>query len=131
MYNECNMCAKRSAQTVCCIASTIVLYYVHSYGECKYPLYGQSMHVLIKIYLQNNKPQGNGIFLSPQGDKYIGQWAGGKKHGKGRYLFTTGDFYDGEFCKNNAQGMGVYYHTNGNIFTGQWVSLLVCVCFSV
>ena len=76
---------------------------------------------------QYNKPQGNGIFLSPQGDKYIGQWAGGKKHGKGRYLFTTGDFYDGEFCKNNAQGMGVYYHTNGNIFTGQWVRFF-CVC---
>lgn len=66
--------------------------------------------------------QGNGIFLSPSGDKYIGQWAGGKKHGKGRYCFANGDFYDGEFCKNKAHGTGVYYHTNGNIFTGQWVS---------
>ena len=26
--------------------------------------------------------QGQGIYLSPEGEKYIGTWAGGKKHGR-------------------------------------------------
>lgn len=75
-------------------------------------------------YLPHAFAQGNGIYLSPTGEKYVGSWAGGKKEGTGRYSFKNGDFYDGQFHKNKAQGLGVYYHANGNIFTGQWVSAL-------
>jgi hypothetical protein len=30
--------------------------------------------------------QGNGIYLSPEGEKYIGAWAGGRKHGRNLYF---------------------------------------------
>ena len=65
--------------------------------------------------------------MSPNREKYVGDWAGGKKHGSGRYIFMNGDFYDGEFMKNKAHGVGTYYHVNGNIYTGEWVCpLSIC-----
>ena len=63
--------------------------------------------------------------MSPNREKYVGDWAGDKKHGSGRYIFKNGDFYDGEFAKNKAHGVGTYYHANGNIYTGEWVRTVV------
>jgi len=63
--------------------------------------------------------------VSPAKEKYVGDWAGGKKHGQGRYMFSNGDFYDGEFRKNKAHGVGTYYHANGNIYTGEWVIIRI------
>lgn len=70
---------------------------------------------------------GHGIFQCSNGDRYIGQWGGGKKEGVGRYTFGgSGDFYDGEFHKDRANGMGIYYHSNGNIYKGQWENDMRC-----
>ena len=34
--------------------------------------------------------QGNGTYSSPNGAKYVGEFAGGKKHGKGTYTSAGG-----------------------------------------
>jgi hypothetical protein len=31
------------------------------------------------------------------GDKYDGEWVGGKKEGKGMYEWIDGDYYDGDW----------------------------------
>ena len=70
--------------------------------------------------------EGWGIFICPPDEdgyreRYVGEWAAGKKHGTGRYFFKNGDFYDGQFRFNIAKGMGVYVHTvAGGIYKGEW-----------
>eukprot|EP01041_Mallomonas_annulata_P019431 gene19431-38773_t len=61
---------------------------------------------------------GFGMYISPTGERYVGQWSSGQKHGAGRFIFNNGDFYDGEFQHDKAEGVGVYYHTReGNVYT--------------
>jgi hypothetical protein len=67
------------------------------------------------------------IFCVTGRERFVGEWAGGRKEGKGRNYFPNGDFYDGEFSQNKANGKGVYYHTSsGNMFSGQWKDDIRC-----
>ena len=37
--------------------------------------------------IENGKPNGQGIYTSPNGKKYEGEWKNGKINGQGTYLF--------------------------------------------
>lgn len=96
----------------------------HGRGCCYYRFHKNPDGAQYAIYMGSwyrGVCEGSGIFQVSNGDRYVGQWAAGKKEGLGRYTFgANGDFYDGEFHRDRAHGMGIYYHSNGNMYKGQW-----------
>tara|TARA_B110000238_G_C15948041_1_gene361941 strand:+ start:306 stop:686 length:381 start_codon:yes stop_codon:yes gene_type:complete len=67
---------------------------------------------------------GNGTYLWPNGDKYIGSWKYKKMHGNGIFYFGSGDLkgdkYSGEFKWNKKNGKGVYNYENGSNYIGEF-----------
>ena len=39
-------------------------------------------------------PDGRGIMLFPNGDRYQGEWKDGRRHGQGIYVSSDGDKYE-------------------------------------
>lgn len=70
--------------------------------------------------------QGYGIFWSKNGDRYEGEWVGGKRNGKGRQTYGGrfpdgfgGDLYEGEWLNDKRHGLGffearVFVHSRGD-----------------
>ena len=46
----------------------------------------------------SNRPHGNGIMTSSNGDRYEGTWRDGRKHGFGKLFFIDGSLYEGQFA---------------------------------
>ena len=54
------------------------------------------------------------------GDKYVGQWAGGQFHGQGTYIWASGEQYIGEFKEDIKHGKGIYTWVNGEEYVGEF-----------
>ena len=52
--------------------------------------------------------------------KYIGEWKQDKIEGKGKFIHPNGDYYDGEWQNSKANGKGIYYDNNGSKYNGNW-----------
>ena len=63
---------------------------------------------------------GRGILTFPNGDRYDGEFAGGKQSGCGTYKFANGRTYVGQFKDDRFQGMGVWTLENGNQYVGEF-----------
>lgn len=50
--------------------------------------------------------QGYGTFESPDGARYVGNWAGNLKHGIGKKTYANGDSYEGLWNHGKAEGPG-------------------------
>lgn len=53
-----------------------------------------------------------------KGDKYIGEFKGGKGHGLGTYMWIYKEKYVGEFKDGVAHGEGTFTDSNGTVFMG-------------
>jgi hypothetical protein len=60
-----------------------------------------------------------GTFNWQNGDKYVGEWQGGKTNGLGTYSWSNGNRYVGEFKAGSAEGRGTYTLPNGNKYVGE------------
>lgn len=57
--------------------------------------------------VKNNEPNGQGRWISAQGDSlYEGEFLEGEKTGKGRLIMPSGDCYEGMFMQGKPQGRG-------------------------
>ena len=57
----------------------------------------------------------------PNGDKYVGEWIGGKASGQGTYTSkASAATYSGQFAADTFSGAGTMTWTNGAKFVGQW-----------
>lgn len=61
----------------------------------------------------DDKQEGEGVEIWPDGAKYEGKYHLGKKHGKGRIQFADGSIYEGEFHENAINGYGKYVRERG------------------
>jgi len=61
-----------------------------------------------------------GIYLSEDKYKYIGEWKGGRQHGRGVEAWEDGRKYIGEFQNDKRHGKGVFILPDGTKFTGQY-----------
>ena len=52
--------------------------------------------------------EGKGSFVTEKGDKFTGDFVGGKKHGKGLLVFSSGSSYDGDWEADMMHGNGIY-----------------------
>ena len=58
-----------------------------------------------KGQVENGKPNGQGTFTNPDGEKYVGEWKDGGKHGQRTYTYHHGFKYvgDGRRIKNTVK----------------------------
>lgn len=69
---------------------------------------------------KNNKIHGEGKWISRHGDIYKGQFANGKSEGKGKLTLSNGEFYIGDFVNGKFHGKGKYSFNTGDDYIGQW-----------
>ena len=55
---------------------------------------------IYKGEIKNQKPEGLGIMLFPDGTKYMGMWRFGKKHGQGTLTMSDGEKKSGVWKEN-------------------------------
>jgi len=70
--------------------------------------------------LKDNKPNGLGTLIMPNGASYFGYWKDGKANGKGRIKYKNGALYVGELKDNKRNGQGTYIDTDGIEHVGEW-----------
>lgn len=69
---------------------------------------------------KNNKLEGEGRWKSRHGDFYKGSFKKGIVNGKGKLTLTNGDYYIGSFINGKFQGKGKYSFRNGDSYIGEW-----------
>lgn len=69
-----------------------------------------------------NTVSGEGIVEWPNGDRYNGQLAAGKRQGKGRFTWGNGQWYEGDWQDDIATGHGLIAFTNGNRYEGSVIN---------
>lgn len=65
------------------------------------------------------------------GDRYEGEWKGGRRHGYGTETWINGVKYEGEWRDGKRQGFGKVHYANGDKYEGEPLLLptpLRCVC---
>ena len=60
-----------------------------------------------------NKINGSGIYIWPDGRKYNGEWKDNNMHGKGIYTWKDGRMYEGDYENDRKHGYGVYTWNDG------------------
>ena len=58
----------------------------------------------------------------PEGDRYIGEWQGGRPDGKGSYFTVTGGVYVGAMKNGTFHGSGTVRYASGGTYTGEFKS---------
>ena len=72
------------------------------------------------LFLREEYGDGQGTYIYPNGEKYVGEYNDGKFNGQGTFTSFDGDKYVGEFKDGNFWN-GTTYEIDGNIF-GKWVN---------
>jgi len=62
----------------------------------------------------------SGQLVSPNGDRYVGDFLNGAFDGQGSYSWTTGDRYVGEFRNGVRSGQGTLTSSSGDRYVGQF-----------
>lgn len=82
-------------------------------------------HKLVKnsaIYTgqwKNQKRDGAGKQVWPDGSIFEGHWKDNKAHGKGRVIHPNGDVFEGEWVDGEVS-KGKYSYVNGDVYEGGW-----------
>jgi len=75
---------------------------------------------------QDNKKDGYGVQVYPNGEKYEGQWGSGLRHGEGTLWVPVGraqklrKLYVGGWVNDKRHGKGTFFFKNGESFHGYW-----------
>lgn len=63
---------------------------------------------------------GNGVFIFPTGERYVGHFKYGKPDGLGTYFYADGSRYYGYWQAGMPHGAGEKTWSNGRILRGKW-----------
>ena len=69
---------------------------------------------------KDDKRDGQGVCTGADGTRYEGQWKGDQRHGFGRYAWADGRRYVGEWENNMQYGQGTYTYPDGAKYVGGW-----------
>ena len=69
---------------------------------------------------RNNRRNGHGTYTSKYNGKYMGNWKNGKFQGYGVHLSKDGDKYTGSFYNDYQDGQGTMIYSNGDMYEGKW-----------
>lgn len=70
--------------------------------------------------LKGNCVDGQGTFITDDGDKYVGSFKNNKFEGVGQYYYVDGSTYKGMFKRGQFDGQGIYKSSDGKIYEGEW-----------
>jgi len=71
--------------------------------------------------IENGVPaDGRGTMVYPNGDRYDGEFQGGKRNGCGTFTFDSGRRYMGQFQDDDFQGIGIWMLEGGHYYIGQF-----------
>lgn len=70
---------------------------------------------------RDNRPHGQGRYVTLKGDEYVGTFHNGRFHGEGTFRFSNGDVYQGQWQDGQMHGHGEMKYQNGNVYRGEWV----------
>ena len=62
------------------------------------------------LFLREEYGNGQGTYIYPNGEKYVGDWKNGKYHGQGTYTWSDGRKYVGEW-KDGETKRSWYCHS--------------------
>ena len=65
---------------------------------------------------------GQGVYTTPQGEKYEGNFKNGKRNGYGVFKWASGNIYKGHFSDDFREGYGEMVWTDGTQYKGEWKS---------
>ncbi|KAM7260426.1 hypothetical protein ACFE04_016167 [Oxalis oulophora] len=67
-------------------------------------------------------PHGSGRYLWHDGCMYEGEWRRGKASGKGKFSWPSGATYEGEFKNGRMEGFGTFTGSDGDTYNGEWLA---------
>jgi hypothetical protein len=70
--------------------------------------------------IQNGKPNGQGTFTFPGGNKYVGGWKDDKRNGQGTFTWSGGNKYVGKWKDDRKDDQGTFTSSNGEKYIGKW-----------
>ncbi|KAG7973993.1 hypothetical protein I3843_06G024400 [Carya illinoinensis] len=65
-------------------------------------------------------PHGSGKYLWSDGCMYEGEWRRGKASGKGKFSWPSGATYEGDFKSGRMEGFGTFIGSDGDTYRGSW-----------
>ncbi len=72
--------------------------------------------------IKGNCSNGKGVYITKDGNKYIGKFKNGQINGQGKWFSRHGDSYKGQFVKGRSQGKGKLTLSNGESYIGDFVN---------
>jgi len=81
---------------------------------------------LYKGEFKDNRPNGQGVFTSPEGQRYQGEFKDGKLNGQGVMTYPDGRRYEGEYKDSKRDGYGIMIYQDeglyqeGSRYEGDW-----------
>ncbi|NJR49709.1 MAG: hypothetical protein HC780_09170 [Leptolyngbyaceae cyanobacterium CSU_1_3] len=70
--------------------------------------------------VRNGVPNGRGMFLFANNDRYEGDMRNGIPNGRGIFTFVNGSRYTGEVREGHPHGKGTFVFNNGDIYAGEF-----------
>ena len=78
-------------------------------------------HPVYKGDVKDGVPNGLGLMIFPNGDKYEGEWMDGKQNGQGTKNYPDGRImYVGYWKDGNYYGQGTKTLADGEKYVGEW-----------
>jgi hypothetical protein len=69
---------------------------------------------------KGGKVHGKGTYTLANGHKYVGEYKDGQRNGQGTFTLANGDEYVGEFKDGKQNGRGTYTHADGRKYVGEY-----------
>ena len=77
-------------------------------------------HPVYKGEVENGVPNGLGVLIFTNGNKYVGEFKDGKEHGQGTFTYPNGEKYVGEFKDGKEHGQGTLTFPDGGKYVGEF-----------
>jgi hypothetical protein len=71
---------------------------------------------------RGGKPHGKGILYCANGNKYVGHWQESWQQGEGKFTYAEGHEYLGQFRRSQFHGKGLMRYANGDRYDGGWAA---------
>jgi len=98
----------------------VLYYWERSSGQVWKTFRDKDTQPKYKGQVENGKPNGQGTYTNPDGEKYVGEWKDGEKHGQGTYTWSDGRKYVGEYKDDKKHGHGTFIWSNGDKYVGEY-----------